>query len=128
MNGLADKLDLVRQAAGGCRLAAFGDLHTEVILLASSTSQKPREYLDVLSAEAAQVFSAHDQIVRSNTPLVDPAGEATVLTPDEVRLYLRSPCGAPEFLCLVCDDTETGKALVPKARALLETVAGVQDA
>ena len=51
-----DILDRMRDSVPGCRISAFGDLETALVLRVSSHAPIPREHLDDLALSAQRVF------------------------------------------------------------------------
>lgn len=103
MTGLASQLDSLSRSIKGCRLVAYGDLQSELVLLSSGAERRPREYLDELSAEAVRLFHAFDAAELPVSAKALSRTGLTMLKPTEVRLYMRGL--EADFLCLVSDST-----------------------
>ncbi|WP_204114957.1 hypothetical protein [Shimia biformata] len=102
----ADHINALRADMPGCRLVAFGDASTRLVLRASHGPDIRREHLDRLCDEASACFSMAD--VADGSP--SGAKEALVLTHRDLRVYVRSPDNDADFLCIQCDpdcDPET---------------------
>lgn len=95
----ADHINALRSDLPGCRLVAFGDVSTRLVLRASHGPEVRREHLDRLCDEAAACFSMAD--AAETRP--DDAREALVLTHRDLRVYVRSSENRADFLCIQCD-------------------------
>lgn len=95
----ADRIHALRNEIPGCRMVAFGDVRTRLVLRASHERGVRREFLDRLCHEAATCFGLTD-VERQDSKGEE---EAMVLTTDDVRIYLRGNENDTDFLCLVCD-------------------------
>lgn len=95
----SDHIHALRAEIPGCRLVAFGDVQTRLMLKASHGAEVRREKLDQLSEEAAFCFEMSD--------ITDCAGQGRnhvlVLTLEDMRVFVRSAANTSDFLCLVCD-------------------------
>ena len=125
MIGLADKLDKFRQSLPGCRLAAYGDLMSELVLLSAGDERRPREHLDEISAEAARLFQAADRVDHPGCIADLPRFGLTVILPGELRLYLRG--NDSDFLCLVSDTAANCTASGGPGNQFLSYISGAQD-
>ena len=111
----ADRIHNLRNDIPRCRLAAFGDVQTHLILRASHEPGVRREFLDRLCHEAAACFDLTGVVEQDESG----AEEAIVLTADDVRIYLRAPGNDTDFLCLVCDlESDTQETIDIGHRAL----------
>ncbi len=95
----SDQIHALRAEISGCRLVAFGDVQTRLMLKASHGADVRREVLDQLCDEAASCFD-----------MIDIAGDevqgskhATILTSQDMRIFVNSPTNTSDFLCLICD-------------------------
>lgn len=116
---VADRLDKLHARFPGCRILAFADLTTQMVLVTNSGCAAQRETLDAVCAEAAQTFGSYD---RPGFGL-SPAGTAIIATPDQLRIYLRDTSDPADGLCCVCDHTIAVDEFVQQARACLDQIA-----
>lgn len=99
------QLDALRAEFPECRVLAFADLSTRTALCASQRDAMPQEQIDALcqvgaellnddmAAQVATLFGGNDdQNVR----------RAIVITPDDMRLFLRSDQEHVDALCCIC--------------------------
>jgi hypothetical protein len=122
--GIAEQLNGVRRDFPGCRVAAFADLSSRVVLFASSDARLPQDRLDAFCARAGAL-------------LAGPAGQAgaallgtpveRVLLPeaDGIFVFVRSPDEPDEAVICQCDaDTDPVALSVRIAQELAALGAG----
>lgn len=95
---IAERMATLREEAPACRLVAFGDAETRLILRTDSDATHPQEYLDRIAQDAAQAFTFFDAAT------VDGGGDEAaksivMMTPDHTRLLVRSGRNKADFLC-----------------------------
>ena len=125
---IAERLETLRDAAPGCALVAFGDLGARLVLRSSAAVQHPQEYFDQLCAQAEHGFLLQDALSAQITPRPMATAEVFVVTPQETRMYIRSPDAgqdtASDALLCVCDCETTARSLLPPATTLLRDLVG----
>ncbi len=103
--GIGARLDALRAAVPGIRLAAYGDLGARLILRSSSDGGWPQDRLDALCHEAEAYFAGSG--ASALVALADGGDwtpmQAISLRPGEARVFLRSGCGDAGLLCCICD-------------------------
>ncbi|MCA0869800.1 hypothetical protein LCL97_03085 [Seohaeicola saemankumensis] len=122
-------LDGLRSAVPGCSLVAFGDLDARLVLRASSDRPRPQEQLDELCMQAASLLSntAGETVMQrvfgetGEIPI-----EAVVLTPDDVRVYVRSAAEQSDVLCCLCDSAMDAEGAIAAARRVLNKISDGQ--
>ena len=117
--GIVERLDAMRTATRGCRLAAFGDLRTRLVLRASAEKSWPQERLDELCTLAADSVGQADGGGMAELFAGAPLDEAIVLGRDGIRLFIRPANGESDVICCVCDTAEALEPLANAARAAL---------
>jgi len=113
---LSEHLDAMRGGIAGCSLVSFGDLQTALALRTSSAAPCPRERLDEIFAQAVAGFEAADRL----TGEAGAVGDLFVLTPGDVRVFVRSVRNAADVVCAVSDSPDEIDAMIARARAVLE--------
>lgn len=95
----SDRIHALRAEIPGCRLVAFGDVRTRLVLKASHDVDVRREVLDQLCEEAASCF----ELIGTTGGNTADQNQAMVLTPEDMRIYVNGADTTSDFLCLVCD-------------------------
>jgi hypothetical protein len=113
---LSDRLDEMRAGIAGCSLVSFGDLQTSLALRTSSAAPCPRERLDEIFAQAAAGFAAADRLVAD----AEPVGDLFVLTPSDVRVFVRSLRNAADVVCAVGETTDEIGTMTARAKLILD--------
>lgn len=117
-------LDGFRSDVGGCDIAAFADLSSQMILCVSSSTKHAQEDLDALTETAASVLGG--AMLEGAAALLDghQAQSIVSMTPLEARVYLRSEKSGNEVLICVCAaDADIGKIATQGAKTLAEITA-----
>lgn len=103
--GLIERLEEMRSGVAGCMLVSFGDLSSGLVLRTSAARALKQDYLDHMLQQAAVRFDASDAVV--------PAGEVDmgqdevlIATPEEVRVFIRSPDSKSDVVICVCQTAE----------------------
>jgi len=111
-------LDELRETNPGCRMVAYADLSTHMVLVTDSGTTQPREVLDALCDEAAALLGT-----KGAPPIgAAPGTTAVWATPASLRVFLRAPDEPQDVLCCVCaPDVNVGK-FVANAFACLDRI------
>ena len=118
--GLADQLNALRRDIAGCRIAAFADLSSGLVLFASAEGRVPQERLDALCKRAMAVLSGP---AAAAAPLLGtPVGRAAVPDEDGVLVILRMPNEPNEALVFHCDLGVDLPAVMARAARELEAL------
>ncbi|MCR9140543.1 MAG: hypothetical protein NXI27_31640 [Alphaproteobacteria bacterium] len=113
---LSDRLDELRHAVPGCKLASFGDLSTGLALRTSASSLYKQDYLEEVLRQASRSFSLSDLMTDDNEL-------AVVATPDEVRIFVRSKAANSDVICCVCETVSDIPLVAQSARRILTEMA-----
>lgn len=113
-------LDGLRDNHPGCRLAAFGDLGTRLMLRTSSDDTHPQEYLDRICAQAAQNFALSDKVCPDETASGAGCQDVVIVTPQDARVMVRSADNPSDFLCCICDPAAPLTAIAQEAAQVLQ--------
>lgn len=120
------ELDALRNLFPGCSLVAFGDARTRLMLRSSHEQARHREHLDELCAQAANCFDLLDAASYDdhgpNRKNARPC-EAIVLTPNDMRAFVRAEEGGSDFICCVCDTPHAKIDIVKAAQEALSKIA-----
>lgn len=114
---VADILEKLVADHEACRVAAYADLATDMVLVTNKGHNLRREALDALCREASLTLAAAD----------GGAGQchtALTATRDNLKLFIRTDDEAQEALCCVCSPDVDVRALLPAIRAGLAEIAG----
>jgi hypothetical protein len=114
---VAEILDKLVADHDGCRVVAYADLATDMVLITNKGHDLRREALDALCREASLTLAAAD----------GGAGQchtAVTATPDHMKLFLRTGEEAQEALCCICSPTIDMTQFLPALRASLADLAG----
>lgn len=114
---IAQGLDYLRDGHPACSLAAFGDLGTRLVLRSSAATEHPQEFYDQFCAQAAQGFGLSDGLPRPEDTA--PGNEVIVLTPQDARVFVRSPDNGSDFVGCICDAQQDLEDLAGAAAAML---------
>lgn len=102
---LAEKLDCVRQEFPECRMVAYADISTNMILSTSSAMELRQEHLDSLCDIAVDMLcgqsSSHLRGALGGSSDAD-VFQVIIIEPTEVNVFLRSTTSPMEALCCVC--------------------------
>lgn len=101
MMTVQEDLDALRHASPGCRLTAFGDLSTSLILRFSSDEKVPREQLDQLCARAAGGFALAR--AASDVSAEISAREVICFTAQRSEIFARASDKSDDMVCSVVD-------------------------
>lgn len=118
----SDHIHALRADIPGCRLVAFGDARTRLVLKASHDADVRREVLDQLCEEAASCFDLIGTTVGNTTG----QNQAMVLTSKEMRIYVNDADTASDFLCLVCDLQSDPDVITTAAHQALHSLTETQ--
>ncbi len=117
-SGIAARLDALRAAVPGLRLAAYGDLGARLILRSSSDIGWPQDRLDALCVQAEAHFARSGAAGLAGDDGWTPV-QAIALTPGEARVFLRGNGGDTAMLCCICDaGPDIGATVVAAERVL----------
>ncbi len=122
---LVAHLDTLRQSAPDCRLVAYCDLDTQLVLRHAAEPGVRQEVLDRLSQEAAEAFRLH-RIARATlppncTPLLGETEDIRLIDDRGVRLFLRLPEAPQDALILLCASSEGADQVQSVATGLLQS-------
>ncbi|SFJ88998.1 hypothetical protein [Jannaschia pohangensis] len=114
---VAELLDGLTARHGACRVVAYADLSSRMVLVTNSAASTPREALNALCKEAAAALQ--------DNPLTPPetCDVAITTAPDRVQVFLRLPTEDSEALCCICDPHLDLSAFVEEARDCLVRIA-----
>ena len=126
---LVAHLDTLRQSAPDCRLVAYCDLETRLVLRHAAEPGVRQEVLDRLSQEAAEAFHLH-RIARAVlppncAPLLGETEDIRLIDDRGVRLFLRSPDAPQDALILLCASSEGADQVQSVATGLLQATPSV---
>ncbi|RKT35057.1 hypothetical protein BXY70_1085 [Roseovarius halotolerans] len=119
----SERLDAMRADIAGCSLVSFGDLQTALALRTSSAAPCPREKLDEIFAQAVASFAAADKLAQDMAQGGEPAEDTLVMTPRDLRVFVRSQSNGADVVCAVGDSHEAVPAMIASARELLRVAA-----
>lgn len=119
------QLDALRETLGDCRLAAYADLSTRMVLRVSADKRPPREEIDALCDLAAQFLDGP-----SLPALFDGEAPYTALLagPQESRFFIRSLSEPTDALILIVAEPVAQAAVWTAAQELLDGPAGTGEA
>ncbi|MDQ2090890.1 hypothetical protein [Marimonas arenosa] len=120
---IAQGLDDLRANHPGCRLAAFGDLGTRLILRTSTDETHPQEFLDLICVQAAQNFSLSDKVRPADADPETAGREVVVMTSRDVRVIVRSTDNPSDFVCCICETGTSVEDVAVDAAAVLHKLA-----
>ena len=115
---VVDELDALRGTYEGCKMLAFADLSTQMILVTDSAANHPREALDALCNEAAFMLGASGKVALGTTP----CRTAVVAGTDGTRVFLRADAEPNDVLCCVCAPQLDLGSFLDDARARLNVI------
>src|SRR6056297_882434 len=113
---LSEHLDAMRGGIAGCSLVSFGDLQAALALRTSSAAPCPRERLDEIFAQAVAGFAAADRLAAE----AEPVGDLFVLTPSDVRVFVRSLRNPADVVCAVGETTDVIGTMTARAKLILD--------
>lgn len=99
--GIADQLNALRGDVAGCRIAAFADLASGLVLAASADGRVPQERLDALCRRATSVLSG--TAPAASSLLAGQVDRAMLPDGDGILVILRVPEEPDEALVFQCD-------------------------
>ncbi|SHH31235.1 hypothetical protein [Marivita hallyeonensis] len=120
---LDEDLNAIKRKVGGCTLAAFGDLRTQLILRVVSDHRRSQESLDQMCAQAKRAFKTADALAKSQAATTAPSDHAIILTSNECHLFVRAPRNHSDVLMFACKDFSATEHLVSAARQMLQETA-----
>ena len=119
---IAEKLKELAEAHPACRLTVYADLSVPMALLSQAATPAPRERLQALCSEGADVLRAVDG---GEPPDPDTLSDTAIAARGgDLAVFLRHPAAPDEALCCLCETTLDMAAFLPDARACLEAIAG----
>lgn len=121
---LSDRLDRMRQDIAGCTLASFGDLRTGLALRSSASRPFKQDFLEVLLREAACHFDASDTICEGAAGVGGARHHLIVATPQDVRIFVRSPVNASDVVCCLCAGAEAIPQVTDHAIGIFQDMSG----
>ncbi len=123
MSSVQRTLDDLRASLGGCRLTAFVDLQSQLVLSHSAAERHAQESLDDLAAAAARML-ALDSDAKADVQLLGALpDEALTLTAADTTLFLRSPVATTEALVCICPPTAVPEELLRAAAGAIRRIA-----
>ena len=100
-------LDELRDALAGCRIAAFGDLSSGLILRSSTTKPVARETLDQLCEDATWCFKHFENSLGSGSTDVTNYGQAAIkFTALETQVFVRHPTDPTDVTCAAIEPSQ----------------------
>jgi hypothetical protein len=118
--GIGDQLNALRGDVAGCRIAAFADLASGLVLYASADGRVPQERLDALCRRATSVLSGTAPAAAAL--LAAPVDRAVVPDGDGILVILRAPDEPDEALVFHCDRDIDLAAFTTRAARELATL------
>ena len=118
--GVPESLGAVVKAFPQARLVAFADLSSRMILSSSGPLSTTQEYLNKLCDQAR--FSFDDPLFSLSVEAFGEPHAAVVMTPDALRVFLRSDTEPADALCCICDHAIDLPAFVTKIRDTLDSI------
>jgi hypothetical protein len=122
---ITEQLDGLRSQHPSCRIAAFADLSTGMVLAATSDVKTSQERLDALSANAKHALRGSLAQTVTGTMMnrsSDRTGYVMQICSSSVELFVEAPRDNDEALCLVCSSEADFDGLVSHARELLASI------
>ncbi|MEM9797854.1 MAG: hypothetical protein AAF919_15280 [Pseudomonadota bacterium] len=118
---VAQVLDGLTTRHGACRIVAYADLSSNLVLVTNSGVKAPREALDALCGQAADAFA--------KPPIASPEScdVAIIAHGAETLIYLRHPVVQTDALCCVCGAGIDLPSFVQDARDCLGELTGPRD-
>ncbi|MEE4187614.1 MAG: hypothetical protein V2I76_04100 [Roseobacter sp.] len=98
-------LDGLRAETPGCRLTAFGDLSTKLVLRTSTDRPCAREVLDALCDSAVQCFSATETETPSDLTGAGYYGRSAILFTASQSVVFARPATTPEDVIFAVVDS-----------------------
>ncbi len=122
--GIAEQLNGVRRDFPGCRVAAFADLSSRLVLFTSADARLPQDRLDAFCARAGALFTG--PAGQAGAALLGaPVERAVVPDGDAVFVFVRSPDEPDEAVICQCDaDTDPAALSARIAQELAALGAG----
>ncbi len=117
---VVDELDALRKTSEDCQTLAFADLSTQMILVTDSGSNKRREVLDDLCAEAALLLGAGGRPAFG----IRSAQSAIVVNQKMIRFFIRAAAEPNDVLCCVCKPEVDVGAFLADAKGCLDRIIG----
>lgn len=115
---VVEELDALRDGYGGCEVVAFADLSTQMILIADTQSNLPREDLDRLCAEAATSLGSSNKCALGEVP----NRAAIVANGKAMRVFLRASTEPNDVLCCICQPELDLNRFLSDARERLDRI------
>ena len=118
-------LDRLRRDFPACRLVAFADLTTGMVLSSSADIPVAQERLDRLCATAVQLLGGESAVRVSRAAGQDDTGwlgHAMAIDGGEIGLFVRSSQEPNDALCCLCDVAEELDALIVAATRSLDAL------
>jgi len=102
---ITTRLDALRSEFPDCSVVAFADLSTRTALCASQQDALPQEQIDALCQVGAELLN--DDMAAQVATMFGEGGDrnvhqAIVMTPVDLRLFLRSKVDPVDALCCIC--------------------------
>lgn len=120
---VTEELDAMRAEVSGCKLVAFTDLSSQLVLCASAVSNPIQDEMNALSAAAHLALDG--AYAEGAAPIWNgdaPAEIAMLLTGEEARVFIRSPANPSEALICVCAPDTTLESVVSSGRSTLDRI------
>jgi hypothetical protein len=115
---VVNELDALREKYESCNTIAFADLSTQMILVTDSGSNRRREVLDDLCAEASLLLGANGKLAIG----LKQSNSALVASKSSVRMFLRAEDEPNDVLCCICAPTVDAGAFLADARACIDRI------
>ncbi len=117
-------LDTLRAEVPACRLAAFGDIHTAMILRVSAERNWTQERLDALCRKAVDLLDGPVAISAIEAfDMNSPAEQAIAMSAKDMRVFVRAGKGDADMVCCVCDLGADAGIVSRAAKAALAEIA-----
>lgn len=121
---LSERLDRMRSEIAGCSLVSFGDLRTGMALRSSATRPFKQDFLEELLRQAAFHFEASARLCAGTEGVGAARHRLMVATPDDVRVFVRSPANSSDVVCCLCEGPETLPQITEHAIGIFRDMSG----
>ena len=113
---IGDLLDEVRNTVPECRVAAFIDSDTTLVLTVSAAERPQQEALDRLAEIAADIMPSHNN---SSGPCLD---QAILFDRHATLIFVRALAEPTEVICCTCSDSVDVENILASARVALDWI------
>lgn len=121
-------LDSLRSEVDGCKITAFGDLTSGLILRSSAAGTVPRETLDRLCEKAVWCFHtavASDEIGAEETGNIRQT--AIVFSTQSTQVFARNPSEPNDVICAELGPAQSLEGVLERLQGTAEMMAGVSE-